>query len=351
MRYGDSSTKRGQRQSLPSFAREPLVSSPETSTRAAVLCEVAREHQAILILAVAYIVCGGIALFALRQPWPLQLTNPWFTTTWLALTLVWLGIEAVNGRRSAYDLNLARVGGALLVFLLAVPTQITFQSLKESIGPTVGFPYDTALARADELLHGGPAWRIFAAFLRSPAAMRALDWLYMLWFVALATVVVWLSWTNRRLLRARALTALLLIWIAGGTLGAWALASAGPCYSNAPQYRELIARLDRLGFPLWARSNQNAIWHAQQTHTLLAFGGISAMPSMHVAIAVWMALIMCARSRPLSVILAAYAVVVQIGSVILGWHYAIDGYAGAAVAWAAWSAAKRLIPPDTLVAT
>jgi membrane-associated phospholipid phosphatase len=168
----------------------------------------------------------------------------------------------------------------------------------------------------------------------------------MLWFVALLAIVVWLSWTSRRALRVQALASLLLIWIGGGTLAAWALASAGPCYSPLPQYQQLMTRLDAVGFQLWARSNQQGIWSAQQAHEWLAFGGVSAMPSMHVAIAVWMAIVVWRRSRPLGVLLAAYAVLIQVGSVVLGWHYAIDGYAGAAIAWLAWSASSRLIEPE-----
>ena len=37
-----------------------------------------------------------------------------------------------------------------------------------------------------------------------------------------------------------------------------------------------------------------------------------------------------------------FAAVIMIGSVHLGWHYAVDGYLGAAVAWGAWRAGRRL---------
>ena len=42
-------------------------------------------------------------------------------------------------------------------------------------------------------------------------------------------------------------------------------------------------------------------------------------------------------------LVAAYALVIQIGSVHLGWHYAIDGYVGAALALSIWLVAGALL--------
>jgi hypothetical protein len=328
--------------------RRAVTASSGTRSYQESLRLIARENKWVVAIALGYIAAGGAVVSALHLPWPVELTNRWFAAVWVGATAAWMLLQWLRkgARHFARSFDSVRVGGALVVFLLVVPTQITFQSLKKSIVLTVGFPLDPALARADEILHGGPAWRLFAIALRYPTALRTLDWLYMLWFVALVAIVIWLSWTSRRALRAQALTSLLFVWIGGGTLAAWGLASAGPCYSPLPQYQELIARLDGVGFPLWARSNERGIWAAQQAHEWLAFGGVSAMPSMHVATAVWMAIVLWRRSRPMGVLFAAYAVLIQIGSVVLGWHYAIDGYAGAAIAWLAWSASRRLIQPE-----
>jgi hypothetical protein len=43
--------------------------------------------------------------------------------------------------------------------------------------------------------------------------------------------------------------------------------------------------------------------------------------------------------------LTAYAVVIFIGSVHLGWHYAIDGYAGIAGTWLIWKFAGFVLGP------
>jgi membrane-associated phospholipid phosphatase len=325
-----------------------MLNTSSTAFRAVrILASIGREHSLLMTIALAYISVSAFALFALSRPRMFELTNVWFLIAWTVLTLAWIFLQWVHGpRRVASALDPVRVGGALLVVSVVVPFQSSYQALKQAMGPVVGFPLDTVLARIDETLHGGPAWRLLSGLFRFPEAIRWIDRLYMAWFPALLLIVVWLSWTSRRALRARALIALILTWIVGGTAAAWALASAGPCYSQAVAYRELVARLDGLGIPLWARSNQHAIWDALATHQWLFFGGVSAMPSMHVALAVWMAIVLWHRSRLLGVLMTIYALAVQLGSIVLAWHYAVDGYAGAAVAWACWHAATRLVPPS-----
>jgi hypothetical protein len=44
-------------------------------------------------------------------------------------------------------------------------------------------------------------------------------------------------------------------------------------------------------------------------------------------------------------LLTAYALVTMTGSVTLGWHYAVDGYLGAFLAWGCWMLAGYLTPP------
>jgi membrane-associated phospholipid phosphatase len=66
--------------------------------------------------------------------------------------------------------------------------------------------------------------------------------------------------------------------------------------------------------------------------------GISAMPSMHVATSVLMALYAARHARWAGWIMWIFAGLIQIGSVHLGWHYAVDGYLGGIVALAAWRA-------------
>ena len=300
------------------------------------------EHRALLFVALAYVAVGGSVQLALGRPWPIEWTTRWFVTIWVWGSTAWLIVHIVGRRLGTRPrLSADQIWGALLLASLAVPVQITFQSLKQSIAPVRGFPWDDRLAAMDRLLHGGAAWRLYSVVFRDATLLKVIDILYIVWFVALFVVVVWLCWTHWRALRKQALMALLLLWIGAGTVGAWAFASTGPCYRTGvdPDAAELIAKLDASRSALIARRNQRNVWAAEQAGQWRPFGGVAAMPSLHVGLSVLVAIIVLKRSRALGIALSGYAAVIQVGSVVLGWHYAVDGYAGALCAAGAWKLA------------
>ena len=57
---------------------------------------------------------------------------------------------------------------------------------------------------------------------------------------------------------------------------------------------------------------------------------------MHVSISVLMALAAWRFHRAFGIAMTLFALFIQIGSVHLAWHYAIDGYLAAAVTVALW---------------
>ena len=93
--------------------------------------------------------------------------------------------------------------------------------------------------------------------------------------------------------------------------------------------------------PVWALSVQEALW---QSHVATGpISGISAMPSVHVASSTLLALYGFQHARWSGIALGLFAAIIMIGSVHLGWHYAIDGYFGALLAWACWRLAQSLM--------
>jgi PAP2 superfamily protein len=329
------SDPRGERQSAIARATANLL----------VLRRTFFEHRALLLVAGAYTAAGVGFQLMLGRPWPIHLTTRWFITIWVWGSTIWL-VAHVVGRRMGHRARLAgeQVWGAVLLATLAIPVQVTFQSIKQSIGPVRGFPWDDRLAAIDRILHGGPAWRWYAFLFDEPALLKLVDLFYLLWFIALAATIVWLCWTSLRALRQRALLALLILWIGGGNVAAWAFASAGPCYraDRDPQAATLLAQLDASNSALIARSNQQHLWAASVRDEWEPLGGVSAMPSLHVGLIVLVAIIVFRRSHYAGLLMWVYAGLVQVGSVILGWHYAIDGYAGALCAWGAWWLAGRI---------
>jgi membrane-associated phospholipid phosphatase len=67
------------------------------------------------------------------------------------------------------------------------------------------------------------------------------------------------------------------------------------------------------------------------------------MPSMHVAMAALFAAAAFRLGRIWGWIATAYAVLVFVGSVHLGWHYAVDGLVGAAAALIIWFGCGPLV--------
>jgi membrane-associated phospholipid phosphatase len=317
------------------------------------------EHRTILALSALYIATGGILLRILHRPWPIALSNRFFLTTWMLASTLWLlrqWVQSPSCLRRA--LSPPRVGGAILVVLLAVPTQITFQGLKQSIGPAVGFHSDPLLHAASVRIHSRMAWQWLAPVLDHPHIVRLLDVTYTLWFPAMLVFALWCSWTSDRPLRQRAIMAFLLMWIVAGTVVAAAFSSAGPIYygkvvSGPNPYAALVEKLDAMsasGVILFNRGSERTLWASYEYDTWNSFGGISAMPSLHVGIATLYVLIARRRSRLLTALLAAFAAAILAGSLVLGWHYPLDGYVGAALAALCWWGAGRLQAPSELAA-
>jgi hypothetical protein len=90
-------------------------------------------------------------------------------------------------------------------------------------------------------------------------------------------------------------------------------------------------------------ATSDAMWSALVSGQYGLVTGISAAPSMHVAVSLWILLVardLEPRAVPLA---AAYFAFIWIASVQLGWHYVSDGLVGIAGMLALWWLAGRLI--------
>ncbi len=228
---------------------------------------------------------------------------------------------------------------------------IFFTPFKVMIGHIQGFPFDAALAELDRLIFfGRDPWVLTHALFGSPAATFVLHMAYNMWFVMMWLSIIYFMLRPELVrLRARYITAFLLSWMIVGSLGAYFLASAGPCfYERAfgdPQFRPLMDRLHVLdaqlktfypGFGVHGLALQDLLWNSFASKRELFGGGISAMPSMHVSIAVLMALAARHLNRRLGWILTGFAALIWIGSVHFGWHYATDGLVALGMTLAIW---------------
>lgn len=75
------------------------------------------------------------------------------------------------------------------------------------------------------------------------------------------------------------------------------------------------------------RGYQQLLWLLHQNHDVAIGSGISAFPSIHVAMVTLYCFFAYELNHRVGHLALAYLVVIQVSSVLLGWHYAIDGYA------------------------
>ena len=87
--------------------------------------------------------------------------------------------------------------------------------------------------------------------------------------------------------------------------------------------------------PLSSSLTKEYLWQAYTGQHNLP-GGISAMPSMHNAQVALFVAFAYSLDRRFGHAMLVYAVLIFVGSIHLGWHYAVDGIVGIAAALAVW---------------
>lgn len=253
---------------------------------------------------------------------------------------------------SGWARDLPRVTSGLVALLATLAFCNAFSSVKELIPQIAPFAWDSALAGIDRALHGGTdPYRLIAPLGELPHATLLLDLVYRLWFVVLYFVVFAACFADRnRTARNAFLIAFPLTWGLGGNALALLFSSAGPCF-QAPLglgdgFEPLMAHLRQVNetTPILALTIQDALWTGYAEGGGLH--GISAFPSMHVASTTLLALYAFTWRRWAGWAMTGFLGLILLGSVHLGWHYAVDGYAGAALAGLFWACARRLALTD-----
>lgn len=227
--------------------------------------------------------------------------------------------------------------------LLLIPLfAATFSYYKSAIPAINSYAWDGFFLRWDYQLHGGNhPWVLLQPVLGYPIVTGGLNFLYGLWFFVMYGLLILQTFDTRNpALRMRFLLSFVLCWIALGTLCATSFASMGPCFvsDSTGAYDSLVNYLKAANeqVPVRALNTQQMLWDNYQNNRTGMGSGISAMPSMHVAIATLMALFGWQYSRLAGIALTLYALAIFIGSIHLAWHYALDGYAGALGAGVIW---------------
>lgn len=249
-------------------------------------------------------------------------------------------------------INCKRITFVLPIFLLLPIFISTFSFLKFLIPVVNPYSWDYVFVQLDAILHGGiQPWQLLQPILGTPIITCIISISYGVWFFVMYTILLWQAFSMRdSKLRTQFFVTYMAAWILLGNVLATAFSSAGPCYYGrvtglADPFQPLMDYLRAANevYPIWALETQEMLWNTY-VRGVYSFGkAISAMPSLHISMVTLFAIIGWKNGRALGVALSIYAIIIVVGSIHLGWHYAVDDYVAIVCTVILWKAAGSLI--------
>lgn len=220
---------------------------------------------------------------------------------------------------------------AILIMIFIIPFM---KSMIQYIHP---YGIDSLLEHWDSALHGGEHpqdW--IAPIVEKTSFVPVLNITYNLWFPVMLGAywyAAFLDGDRRR--RMRFLWASLLGWVLIGGVMATLASSVGPLFYGdfilgANPYEAYIAHLKEINktHTLLSLSVAAILLDMSKDSNIIDANGISAMPSMHLAVATLVTMYAFDCRKIIGVFAVLFLLLILTGSIYLGWHYAIDGYAG-----------------------
>ena len=238
------------------------------------------------------------------------------------------------------------MANGLPMVMIMMVFMYVFANLKAAIPVLNPLSWDIYFSHLDEVLHfGTQPWVWLQPLLGYAPITFLININYNLWFL-----VTWMMWVHFAFadrpseLRTRFFLSFFAMWIfIGGVLAIW-FSSGGPCFYGRlgftpDPYADLMAYLRGVNevVPIWALPVQDELWQGYVDNSVIV-RGISAMPSMHNGSALLFALAGYQVSRFAGHLLTAHAILIFIGSIHLGWHYAVDSYLAWMLTLAIWFA-------------
>ncbi len=200
--------------------------------------------------------------------------------------------------------------------------------------------WDQAFWRLDTLLHLGFSPSLFMVELVQGTVLApSLDRWYGWWLLSMSISVAFFCSYPTQLARRQFLFSCVVLWSAG----AWiyvGLPALGPIYAFSEVWQKILPQIpyaDAGHHLLWG--NYQRVLEGRESGLLRAFKpalGIAAMPSLHVG-GHWLLMLWTRRlARPLFMPAVVATFLTFLGSLVTGWHYAVDGYIGIALAQGAY---------------
>ena len=234
----------------------------------------------------------------------------------------------------------ARIGALVAGIQLFVLGASLFGALKAAIPKAVPFWLDGPLAQAERTLFGTDPWRLSTLLLGWATPVIDLVYASFLPIHLLAVFTLLTAAPSRA--KTRALVSLYLAWLVIGVGGAFALSSVGPIFYDRAFGGGMFSALTQAlhgAAPIAVRTS-DLMWQYHVTDTPAVATGISAMPSMHVGLSLWLALI--SRGGRYAPLAWLYYAIIWLGSVHLGWHYVSDGLVASVAMLLLWRVTSAL---------
>ncbi len=308
---------------------------------------------------------AALKLWGLRIDWntavytfrPFVYQAPRLLLLGVTLRLAYLSVRAIRERSKEpledYLRAVLRPGWLILwlrMYLAYMVLNYVYFWVKVAI-PLVNFNlWDARLWALDRILHLGFSPSIFLVELTRGTALPALlDLWYGIWIQTVIWTIAFFACAREARLRRSFLLSCCLLW----SVGTWLYMSVpalGPCYTQPKVFAEVLPDMPR------AQGGQELLWQNYQQVLMGREGplrrfnptrGIAALPSLHVA-AHFLFALWCRRfARPFYLFFLIATFLTFLGSIISGWHYAVDAYLGLALAWGCYWLACRWDPPET----
>lgn len=243
------------------------------------------------------------------------------------------------------------VKAGLPLLAVAIVLLPYFSKMKSAIPLFNDYTWDDAFIAWDRaIFFGYDAWEVMQPVLGFPIVTAFLALLYQLWFLLLYPGVMFFAFAkiDSRVRRQFFLT-YVLSWTLIGGLMATLLASVGPCFVGPmlgdPRFDAQMAYLNAANeqVPIMVLPVQELLleWYGKAENGLGS--GITAMPSMHCAIAFLFWIAMRRVHSGWGTFFAVFFFITWISSVHLAYHYAVDGLVSLIAVAVIWKASERII--------
>ena len=227
------------------------------------------------------------------------------------------------------------------VLILLKLTLVIYCNIKQAIPLINSNMYDYLFQNLDRISHLGiNPNTLTVKLLGNHYIAGFLDRIYISWYLTKPMVLAYFAIIPDRSTHIRFFTCYFAMWIFGG-LTALALPSLGPIYMNAEWFANLNIPFANKLQALLLKHYSAALLNPEK-YKVFIYEGIAAFPSLHVGIIALFAFFIWKINRKAGIAMFVYVALIQIGSVLLGWHYAIDGYFGIGLAWGLYKLSEKL---------